>query len=370
MENCRMESSLQKELCPTSSTKEASNRGHPNIFIKRNAARPSKVYDTYWKFAAERQEIFFRQVYGTHEPVTQDPILAIHKFTNAYRASDRVSQYLIRNVIYGGGEQTPQEIFFRIILFKLFNRIGTWELLKETFGEVRYSEYSFDRYDRVLTSAIESGARIYSAAYIMPTAMAFAVDGRKHRSHLCLLETMLKEHVPERLGEALSMRAAFDILRSYPMLGDFLAYQFITDLNYSSLINFSENDFVIAGPGARDGLRKCFSDFGAFSEYDLIRQTMDKQADEFDRLGLRFKSLWGRPLQLIDCQNLFCEVDKYARIAHPDVVGLTGRTRIKQIYKPSQSPIDYWYPPKWEINDKINASPMLLSIGQTGKLWA
>ena len=97
---------------------------------------------------------------------------------------------------------------------------------------------------------------------------------------------------------------------------------------------------------------------------------MDKQADEFDRLGLRFKSLWGRPLQLIDCQNLFCEVDKYARIAHPDVVGLTGRTRIKQIYKPSQSPIDYWYPPKWEINDKINASPMLLSIGQTGKLWA
>lgn len=365
-----MESSVQNELCQTSSTKETSNHWYPDIIIKRDAARPSKVYDTYWKFAAERQEIFFRQVNGTDEPITQDPILAIHKFTNAYRASDRVSQYLIRNVIYGGGEQTPQEVFFRTILFKLFNRIGTWELLKETFGEVRYSEYSFDRYDRVLTLAIESGARIYSAAYIMPTAMAFAVDGRKHRSHLRLLETMLKEHVPERLSAALSMRAAFDILRSYPMLGDFLAYQFITDLNYSTLINFSENDFVVAGPGARDGLRKCFSDFGAFSEYDLIRQTMDKQTDEFDRLGLQFKSLWGRPLQLIDCQNLFCEVDKYARIAHPDVIGLTGRTRIKQIYKPSQSPIDYWYPPKWEINDQINASPMLLSIGQTGKLWA
>lgn len=32
-------------------------------------------------------------------------------------------------------------------------------------------------------------------------------------------------------------------------------------------------------------------------------------------LGLRFRSLAGRRLKLIDCQNLFCEVDKYARVA-------------------------------------------------------
>ena len=56
------------------------------------------------------------------------PLLDRHKFTNAYRASDRVSQYLIRFVIYQG-DQTPEEIFFRTILFKLFNKIETWELL-------------------------------------------------------------------------------------------------------------------------------------------------------------------------------------------------------------------------------------------------
>ena len=53
---------------------------------------------------------------------------------------------------------------------------------------------------------------------------------------------------------------------------------------------------------------------------------------ESDRLGLEFRSLWGRRLQLIDCQNLFCEVDKYARVRHPEVVGVSGRTRIKQKY--------------------------------------
>src|SRR5665213_109406 len=47
---------------------------------------------------------------------------------------------------------------------------------------------------------------------------------------------------------------------------------------------------------------------------------------QFSRLGLKFRSLFGRPLQLIDCQNLFCEVDKYARYAHPEVIGVTGRT--------------------------------------------
>src|SRR5438094_843323 len=61
-------------------------------------ARPSPVYETYWRFAAERQRIFFSRLAGDPAPWTVDPILGSYKFTNAYRASDRVSQYLIRNV--------------------------------------------------------------------------------------------------------------------------------------------------------------------------------------------------------------------------------------------------------------------------------
>ena len=64
-------------------------------------------------------------------------------------------------------------------------------------------------------------------------------------------------------------------------------------------------------------------------------------------------TLWGRPLQMIDCQNLFCEVDKYARIAHPDIVGHSKRTRIKQKFRPKSNYFSPWYPPKWELNDRI-----------------
>jgi hypothetical protein len=62
--------------------------------------RPTVVYDSYWRFAAERQQVFFRRLEGLAPPWTDDPVLLAHKFTNAYRASDRISQYLIRRVIY------------------------------------------------------------------------------------------------------------------------------------------------------------------------------------------------------------------------------------------------------------------------------
>ena len=112
-------------------------------------------------------------------------------------------------------------------------------------------------------------------------------------------------------------------------------------------------EFVIPGPGARDGIRKCFFNFGGLSEAELIRLVTERQNEEFNRLGIEFKSLFGRPLQLIDCQNLFCEVDKYARVAHPTIAGLSGRKRIKQVYQPTMKSITYWYPPKWGINHLI-----------------
>src|SRR5437867_12780787 len=112
-------------------------------------------------------------------------------------------------------------------------------------------------------------------------------------------------------------------------------------------------ELVVTGPGARDGLRRCLVERGGYSESDLIRRVADMQESEFDRLGLEFDTLWGRRLQLVDCQNLFCEISKYARVAHPQVEGSSGRRRIKQKYRFGGSELRYWYPPKWGINDEV-----------------
>jgi len=337
---------------PADMSSRSATKSAMNIISRLSLPKPTLVYDTYWKFATERQEIFFRRISGRTPPWTKDPILSEHKFTNAYRSADRVSQYLIKNVLYRG-DQDPQEVFFRCILFKIFNRESTWELLERAVGEIRYSTYSFKQYDQILEQARKRNIRIFSAAYIMPTHAAGFSDSAKHRNYLTLLEKMMAEGVPSRLVDSKSMDEAFEILLSYPMLGKFLAYQFVTDLNYSNLIDFSEMDLVVPGPGAMDGIRKCFEPAEEWTDADIIKMMCQRQNEEFSRLCLNFRSLWGRPLQLIDCQNLFCEVSKYARRAHPEVPGITGRKRIKQKFTAHPQVIHYWFPPKWGINDLI-----------------
>jgi NTP pyrophosphatase (non-canonical NTP hydrolase) len=316
--------------------------------------RPTAVYDTYWRFAAERQRIFFRRLQRLPPPWTDDPVLRAHKFTNAYRASDRVSQYLIRRVIYRDDlPDDPAEVVFRTLLFKVFNRIETWEMLEAAVGPVIYADYSFDLYERVLAHALDRGEAVYSAAYIMPSAGSLG-HKRKHQNHLALVGRMMADELPARLAEAGSMQRAFDLIRAYPTVGDFLGYQYVTDVNYSIVTNFTEMEFVIPGPGAIDGIRKCFTSTGGLNDAEVIRFMADRQELEFERLGLQSQNLWGRRLQLIDCQNLFCEVDKYARVRHPDV-GVSRRTRIKHRFRAHPDPIDYWYPPKWGINDAAAA---------------
>ena len=133
------------------------------------------------------------------------------------------------------------------------------------------------------------------------------------------------------------------------MIGDFLAYQFITDLNYSMLTDFSEMEFVVPGPGSLDGLKKCFPDMTPLEAASLIRAVCENQSAFQRELGLDPIDLWGRPLQLIDCQNLFCETDKYARIAYPEIPGFSGRTRIKQTFRMTGPITDPVFPTKWNL---------------------
>lgn len=331
----------------------------PHVFIRAGEPRPTEVFDTYWRFACKRQDLFFNKIRQPNNPPwTEDRVLRHHKFTNAYRASDRVSQYLIRNVIYVDDAtlQQPEEVFFRTILFKLFNKIETWELLEREVGGIRWADYSFDRYNAILSRAMESGMRVYSAAYIMASGQSAFGHARKHANHLCLLEKMMNDHLAERFFQAKpGLGEVYQTILDYPSIGPFLAYQYAIDLNYGLLLDASEDEFVMPGPGAHDGIAKCFADLGDYTPQRVIHWVRDRQHEEFTRLGLNFPTLWGRDLTLIDCQNLFCETDKYARVVHPTFKGRSDRSRIKQVYRATLGPIRYWYPPKWGLNEKIEA---------------
>lgn len=319
---------------------------------------PSKVLASYWHLAAERQRVYHARLVGQTAPWTSDAIVARYRFTNAYRAADRVSQDLIR-VIYTGS-QNEEDVLLRVLLYRFFNKPETWQTLENARGEISTADYDPDGYSKVLDRVFEKGGRVYSAAYIVPPP-PFG-HTRKHRNHLALIETMITTGLVSSLTRAKNLAEVYRHIASFPSLGPFLAYQLTIDLNYSNLIDFDEDDFVVAGPGAISGLMKCFPNTRDIPPADLIRMMVDTQEEQIATYGVDFQDLFGRRLKLIDCQNLFCETDKYARVAHPEVVGAGSRTRIKQQFTPGGSLPPPFFPPKWRINSADETASEVSSV--------
>lgn len=309
----------------------------------------TSAFKLYWYLAAERQNIFFKRMRGEPGPWTNDPILQQFKFTNAYRASDRVSQYLIRNVIYDGLEnvRSYEDTFFRIMLFKIFNLPETWEKYSVLKQPIVWSAYHVDEVDKILTACVQNGIRVNSNAYMMTGSGS---KGQyRHKMYLGLLDQMMQDKVPLKIRLSKDMGEAFKIIRSYRCMGDFLAYQYITDINYSPMTDFSEMEFTVPGPGSLRGIQKCFKgiDLKVNTPEEIIGYMAVNQDVGFKKYGLTFKRIGDRPLQLIDIQNVFCELDKYTRMV-PEFEE-EGK-RIKNTFEANPKPIEYFYPPKWKID--------------------
>lgn len=308
-----------------------------------------EVHDTYWRFAARRHEIFEQRVRGEPAPWSEDPILGTFKFCNAYRAIDRVSQYLIREVIYGeDGEQlSAEDTFMRIVLFRLFSKEATWDALERVSGGLRCSTLDVDALGDEL-ERLRARQAIYTSAFILAAPSAFGHKA-KHRNHLALVAHMFRQGgLGSELGQAGSLEEVYEALVAYPMIGPFLGYQIAIDLNYSDHFDFDENEFTVPGPGALRGIAKVFIDPGASSPQALVMRMVECQDEEFERLGLDFGGLFGRPLKAIDCQNLFCETDKYSREAYPELK--SNRSRIKSRFAVSGPLAPISLPPKWGLD--------------------
>lgn len=312
--------------------------------------RREELNRAYWHVACERQRIFEARLAGQSPPWTADEILDRYRFTNPWRASDRVSQFLIREVIYTPQPLAAEDQIMRIVLFRLFSRPTTWQALERCLGPLTRATLRGERLASTLDRLRTQGP-IYTNAFILCANKAYGFD-QKHRNHIALVRDMLRGG---RLGRALararSLRSVYETLGRFPLIGSFMAYQLAIDLNYSELIDFSEDEFTAPGPGAERGIRKVFPEAGREEMPGLIHRMVAEQEEACASLGLVAPRLVGsRRLHAIDCQNLFCELDKYARVAFPTL--RSDRTRIKARFEPSPQPLPVpFYPPKWSLNE-------------------
>jgi hypothetical protein len=223
-----------------------------------------------------------------------------------------VSQYIIAEVIEKGS-QDPTELVFRILLFNTFTSINTYETLRRAITPFTWATYERADYERVLRRLYDDKVSIYTGAFQKPAPSLGFVEN--FMNHLVLIEVLMK-NLPTRCAKAEYIADIFEWLCTFKSMGDFTAYQLVLNLSYSSVLNFSDYDFVVVGLGSRRGLQRCFKGpIPRKCEVDIIRWMQLTQNDHFSRLDLKFNGLGSkaRPIMLCDIEHTLCEIDKYVR---------------------------------------------------------
>src|SRR3989337_2129840 len=94
----------------------------------------------------------------------------------------------------------------------------------------------------------------------------------KHEKWLSMIDQeIIKNRILEKIVNSSSLEEVYQLLRGCSFIGEFLAYQYAIDMNYSTVINFDENSFVKAGIGSIRGIKKCFESLGEYSFDDAIK---------------------------------------------------------------------------------------------------
>jgi hypothetical protein len=335
------------------------------MIMKVSFLKPTIVFDAAWRWAADRHRICEKRYDGQPPPWTVDPVLAENKFCNVWRVLDRTSQFLVREVI--PKYPAPEDLLFRILLCKFFNRISTWQLLEKALGPLTWTNFSANyKRKRFSLSIMLRGKPVFGNAY--RANQKYRPDlGFKYLSYLQLLIDVMQSDILTKLLVTKTYEEAFWVMRTIPLHGDFIAMQHLTDLNYSSLLDFDEDDFIMPGRGCLNGINKCFGlqlkpgkkdDLKVAVE--IIRDCTDNQETFFRNVGEQPITLYGRRLKLIDVQSMFCEVDKMARIAFPRFN--LAECQMKTGYDPSTAkPLPpLTLPGKWGISLQTSIQPTVI----------
>ena len=320
---------------------------------KLNVVAVKHLYD----FVTERYKIHIRKDFLKQKaPWTKNPILSQYKFCNIRREHDRQSQYLIKNI----STNPCLSLEDKIVNSFYFRAWNNWDTMKDLGGpwpakclyssqmkeQVRpiYQQLATEDPDRKWwSSAYNQGGTKHAWKFPQGDGYQRAYkesEAKKYKDwepdiplRVFHIGPWLKNgHVVERLLNAKDQKEAFDIIRSIRGFADFLAYQVFVDLTYIKEFPFSENEFVVAGPGCKKGLNKLFDDYDWLTHEEALFWLADNIDEIFNEVhppfwaGRLFVDLpqEDRFFSVMCLENCMCEFCKYIRTVEGN-----GRPRVK-----------------------------------------
>lgn len=253
----------------------------------------------YW--INERHRIYVRRSALEPKPWTADEILRDYKFTNVFRQLDRGTVWLTDNFVIPHLHDNQALLAFNVSWYRMFNWIGTGELIGW-----RKSWRPADII-RKLTRAQARGRQVFTGAHIV-----WAEGGKPKIDGVVEICTELwrsRRHIYSMSRYTRSLQCVFDLLCEIRGLGGFMAYEIVSDLRHTPLLNDARdiNTWANVGPGALRGLKRLDPSITAKQSLQRMRELLSASASGVLEAHVP-------PLELRDIEHSLCEFDKYCRV--------------------------------------------------------
>lgn len=227
----------------------------------------------FFAYARERQAVLLRRRVGLQrQEWTSDPILRDNRFCNVFREDDRTTIWF-RGSVRERLRDRP-EVLLATVVFRWFNRITTGEAIfsqarldTEPPGATAWDEFLASGDTRVLRDAILKhvgyAGPFVTGAYIIKTPNGMdKLDGVLYGIREFVARSGWKSY-GEKCIEAnsfddSSLQETWAWLCQFPYLGPFMAYEVVSDLRYTALLDQAPDimTWANAGPGATRGLNR------------------------------------------------------------------------------------------------------------------
>ena len=285
---------------------------------KIKSAKPvfnEEVLETFKYFVAERYNMhLLKDVEHKPFPWTDDKILSMYRFTNVRREQDKNSKYLL-SLMREHGNRLSLGMVCNIILFRLFNKIETMEYLGRWVD--------FDNYDEGLVrrqlKSVPDGYVYFTNAYLSSgMKKEFNKYFPDEKMRVMNIPNVVERFCADLYGgicEAQSPQDVVDTLKRINGINDFLAYQIFVDLTYLKDFPWSENEFVMSGPGCELGMDYLFKNKGGLSYAELLFWLRDNCpiTREWCQEHMTDLPMEERYMNVMSLENCMCELGKYMK---------------------------------------------------------
>lgn len=265
----------------------------------------------YW--IKERENIRrAKEEAGEAPPWSRDWIFQEFRFCNVRRKDDRVSRWLINNVLQYCPQKDRSLLSFIewVTLCRFVNWPPSLMQIQDYALNLEPIDTSWPAIGRLLDRRHRQGEKTWTGAYM--------IKGHPKGKGKYIARMLAKGF--RKYGEVIVAAAKTNscadthlALTMLPECGQFLAGQVVADLTYTRLLKNATDLYTWAplGPGSRRGYNRLMGlPLKAWpEEYDFIVQLILWRQRVVDELGVQFADM-----TLHDLQNCLCEVDKYLRV--------------------------------------------------------